>query len=78
MPVIDHSATFIRSRANERAKETEERRNQFLEEKTRQGKCCSYVETGTHPIDDWHLCLRPKSHKGYHKDEFTNFQWRWD
>lgn len=78
MALIDHTITFTRRRTNVQLEQAFEKHSQYLEEKAKQGKCCSYVETGAHPTDDWHLCLRTKGHKGYHKDEFTNFSWKWE
>lgn len=42
------------------------------------GKCCTILETGNHPEDDWHLCLRTKGHKGSHMDKITGLNWKWE
>lgn len=78
---IVHSPKWEQRRNQIRAQEIQEifdRQSEALEKHARHKKCCEFIETGTHPMDDWHLCLRTKGHKGFHMDKHTGFTWKWE
>lgn len=77
MNVVDGTAHFTAARAKAQAVDQFNRHSEWLEQQAKNNKCCTILETGMHPEDDTHICLRRKGHKGYHTDKTTGLTWRW-
>lgn len=76
--VVDVTSRFAERRAHTRAVERFDQETERRAAALEAGKCCATLETGSHPEDDWHLCLRTKDHKGYHMDKITGLNWKWN
>lgn len=71
-------ANIQRERDQELARQRWDELTERMGKHTEENKCCNTVETGHHPEEDFHLCLRAKDHKGYCMDKITGLSWKWE